>query len=222
MALAIAWSAVSGQHRALYPIPESNLVVEPFEIPHDWPRAYGLAVGPCYTAAIWAALDPETGVVYLYHEYNGVDCAPQVHAQAIRSVGKWIPGLLDPTADGRNQTDGFRLIKMYRESGLRLTAVEDLVDSGTLEVLQRMSSGRLKVFASLKDYWNEFRCCGRREKGRIVTESAPLQNAIRLLLVNGISIMSTEPTPKDRSLEPWYRDDRWQESTRRDPLGWME
>jgi hypothetical protein len=144
-----------------------------------------------------------------------------VHAQAIRSRGGWIPGLLDPTADGRNQTDGYRLIKIYRELGLNLTGVEDLVDSGTLEVLQRMSLGRLKVFASLKDYWNEFRCGGRREKGRIATEGVPLQNATRVLLVNGISRMSTEPTPKDPSFEPWYRDDRWRGSTPKDSLGWM-
>ena len=108
---------------------------------------------------------------------------------------------------------------MYRESGLNLTAVEDLVDSGTLQVLQRMSSRRLKVFPSLKNYWNEFRCCGRREKGRIVTESTPLQNAIRLLLVNGISRMPTEPTPKDRSPEPWYRDDCWQGERPQRPIG---
>src|SRR5215469_11329187 len=190
MALAIAWSAVAGQHRALYPIPESDLVVEPFEIPHDWPRAYGLDVGPFCTAAIWGAVDAENDVVYLFLEYIGADCAPLVHAEAIRNRGGWIPGLLDPTADGRHQTDGYRLIKMYRELGLNLTAVEDLVDSGTMEVLQRMSLGRLKVFASLKGYWNEFRCCGRRDKGRIATEGVSLQNATRVLMVNGISRMS--------------------------------
>jgi terminase large subunit-like protein len=37
-ALAIAWSAVSGQHLAVYPVPESDLIVPPFEIPAHWPR----------------------------------------------------------------------------------------------------------------------------------------------------------------------------------------
>jgi hypothetical protein len=105
--------------------------------------------------------------------------------------------------------------------GLKLKAVEDLVDSGTLEVLQRMSSGRLKVFASLQAYWDEFRGFGRRERGRIVPDSAPLQNATRLLLTSGISHVSTEPIPRDPNLEPWYRFDPCGGKSHEDPFGWM-
>ena len=55
IALAIAWSAGSGQHLAVYPVPESDLIVQPFKIPAHWPRAYGLDVGWRGTAAIWGA-----------------------------------------------------------------------------------------------------------------------------------------------------------------------
>jgi hypothetical protein len=40
---------------AIYPVPESEIVVDPFEIPLHWPRGYGLDVGWNRTAAIWGA-----------------------------------------------------------------------------------------------------------------------------------------------------------------------
>src|SRR5262245_49589320 len=43
-ALMIAWSAMAGQQRAIYPILESKLIVKPFDIPDHWPVAFGLDV----------------------------------------------------------------------------------------------------------------------------------------------------------------------------------
>src|SRR5215467_13831811 len=40
---------------AIYPVPESEIVCKPFEIPRYWPRAYALDVGWNRTAAIWGA-----------------------------------------------------------------------------------------------------------------------------------------------------------------------
>ena len=219
MALAIAWSAVSGQHRAVYPVPESDLIVAPFQIPPHWPRAYGLDVGSRSTAAIWGALDRESGVVYLYREYCGKDCAPSVHTQAIRSPQQWISGVMDPVGNGRNQMDGYRLIRMYRQLGLNLNAAEDLIDSGILEVWERMSSGQLKVFASLENYVEELRWYRRDERGQVVTEGAHLQNAARCLVASGISQMRTEPVPKAR--DSWYTPNAWRSNGRSDGTDWM-
>jgi phage terminase large subunit-like protein len=41
MALAVAWSTVSMQHRLIYPIPDARIVVNEFKIPEHWPRAIG-------------------------------------------------------------------------------------------------------------------------------------------------------------------------------------
>jgi hypothetical protein len=37
--------------------------------------------------------------------------------------GDWIPGLIDPAANGRNQVDGYQLIQMYRNLGLALESL---------------------------------------------------------------------------------------------------
>jgi hypothetical protein len=93
MALAIAWSAVSAQHRAIYSMAESQLIVPPFAIPADWLRAYGLDIDCRSTAAIWGALDRQSDVLYLYDEYLGKGGEPSAEAEAIRSRGAWIRGV---------------------------------------------------------------------------------------------------------------------------------
>jgi hypothetical protein len=191
MALAMAWSAVSGQRRLIYPMPDSAIVVKDFAIPDHWPRAYGLDIRWLTTAVIWGARDPESDVLYLYSEYLR-EAEPAVHAAAIRARGLWIPGLIDAQANGRNQVDGARLIQMYRDLGLKLQTIDNPLESGVVNVWQRMHSGRLKVFASLAEYLDERRLYRRDERDQIVKERDNLQDATRCL-VNGINRLCTKP-----------------------------
>src|SRR5439155_11605939 len=124
-----AWSAVSGQHRLIYTLPDRDIVFSEFPMPDHWPRAYGLDIRWHTAAASWAAGDPESNVLYLYREYYG-DADPAVQVAAIRARGDWIPGLIDPAANGRNQVDGERLIQIYRKLGLHLEAINNPLESG--------------------------------------------------------------------------------------------
>ena len=44
-------------------------VVTPFPIPGHWPRIVGIDPQGAFTAAVWLAFDPGSGVLYLYREY---------------------------------------------------------------------------------------------------------------------------------------------------------
>ena len=195
MALAMAWSGVSGQHRLIYSIPDHDIVVKDQPIPDHWRRAYGLDIRWNTVAAIWGALDPGTDVLYLYGEHWG-EADPAIHAAAVQAHGDWIPGVIDPSANGRDPTDGERLIQIYRKHGLHLQAVDSQIESGILEVCQRMSSGRLKVFASLVKYLEERRVYRHDERGQVVKERDHLQDALRCL-VAGISLMRTKKVKRD-------------------------
>ena len=70
---------------AIYPVPESEIVVDPFQIPDWWPRVYGLDVGWNRTACVWGAIDRESATVYLYSEHYQGQSEPSVHAHAYRS-----------------------------------------------------------------------------------------------------------------------------------------
>ena len=195
MALALAWSAVSGQRRLIYPSPDQDVSVSEFPIPAHWPRAYGLDIRWNTAAAIWGALDPEADVLYLYSEYSD-DGDPALHAAAIGSRGEWIPGLIDPEANGRDRMDGGRLIQYYQKLGLLLQYRDNSIESGILEVGQRMRSGRLKVFPSLTKYLEERRLYQFSENGLVLNERNNLQDATRCLVV-GLSAFITKPEKEE-------------------------
>lgn len=182
---------------AIYPIEESEIIVEPFEIPHHFPRAYALDVGWNKTAAIWGAYDRESDCWYLYSEHYRGHAEPSVHAKAIRARGKWIPGCIDPAARGRTQDDGTVLIDQYRENGLELYLAENALESGLLEVFERMSTGRLKIFSTLRNFFAEFRIYRRDENGKIVKSPDHLLDTARYLIMTGRDIMTNEPVNDD-------------------------
>jgi len=153
---------------AIYPIGESEFVVDPFQLPVYWPRAYGLDVGWNWTAAIWGAWDRESDTVYVYTEHYRGQAEPSVHVAGIKARGDWIPGVIDPAAAGRSQKDGSQLLEDYQALGLDLEPAEHAVESGLFSVWERLSTGRLKVFRSCENWLKEFRVYRRDERGRIV------------------------------------------------------
>jgi phage terminase large subunit-like protein len=128
---------------AIYPVPESEIVVDPFELPSHWPRVYALDVGWNRTAALWLAHDRDTQTVYAYAEHYRGQAEPSVHANAIRAKGDWIPGVVDPAARGRSQRDGEQLIKDYKDLGLNLTPADNTREAGIQMVYERLSGSRL-------------------------------------------------------------------------------
>lgn len=153
----------------IYPVPESVFVCEPFEIPKHWPRSYGLDVGWNRTAAIWGADDAETDTEYWYSEHYQGEEQPAVHAAAIKARGN-LPGAIDPASFGRGQADGRQVVQLYRDAGLDLQPAVNAVEAGILHVWERLSTGRLKIFSTLRNTLSELRLYRRDEKGKIIKE----------------------------------------------------
>lgn len=188
---------------AIYQIDESLIKVDPFAIPKHWPRGYGLDVGQ-HTAAIWGARDPDTDVLYYYHEYFRDD--PQasltVNADAIKAAGEWIPGFCDPAANGRAQTDGQRVMEMYKRQGLHLENADNGVSAGIYDVWDRMTSGRFRAFTSLARFWAEIRLYRRDEKGNIVKGFDHMMDAMRYD-TRAVQKFRTPPAPpRPQIIEP--------------------
>lgn len=178
---------------AIYPVAEEDIVVEPFELPVYWRHAYGMDVGWNRTAAIWGALNPETDVLYLYHEHYQGEEKPPIHAAAIKAPGSWIPGVIDPASRGRGQDDGEQLLRIYHELGLVLSIADNSVTAGIYDVWTRLSTGRLKVFKTLQYWLEEYRIYRRDEKGGIVKAKDHLMDSTRYLVRSGIQIAAQRP-----------------------------
>ena len=171
---------------AVYPLAESEFLVDDREIPANWPRAYALDVGWNRTAALWGARDPNTQVTYLYAEHYRGQAEPPIHAAAIKTRGDWIPGVIDPSSAGHGQHDGKQILKLYKDHGLDVMPADNDVDAGILAVWQGLSTGSIKVFKSLQHWRTEYRMYRRDEKGRIVKENDHLMDSTRYLILSGM------------------------------------
>ena len=171
---------------AIYPVQESEIAVDPFEMPPYWKRVYAMDVGWNRTAVIWGAIDPDSGIVYLYSEHYQGQAEPAIHAEAIKGRGKWIPGVIDPASRGRSQFDGEKLFNTYKELGLELLKAKNAVEAGLYVVWQALSGGRLKVFKTCRNWFAEYRIYRRDANGHVVKENDHLMDATRYLMMSGL------------------------------------
>ena len=178
---------------AIYPVAEEEIKVKPFLLPAFWPRAYGMDVGWNCTATVWGAQDPDSKVWYLYSEHYKGQAEPSVHAASIKSRGEWIAGAIDPASRGRSQKDGQNLLESYIQLGLILTKADNSVESGLYDVFELLSTGRLKVFSTLPNWFKEYRLYRRDEKGHVVKEHDHLMDATRYFVTTGRNIARTKP-----------------------------
>lgn len=185
---------------AIFPVPETDIVVVDFELPKHWPRGYGLDVGWNRTSAGFHAWDRESDIVYRYSEHYRGQAEPSIHAVAIQARGEWIPGVIDPAARGRSQKDGQQLMQNYTDLGLDLDIAFNGVEAGLLEMWQRMSSGRYKVFKSCQYWLAEYRLYRRDEKGQVVKGFDHAMDDSRYFVMSGLERAIVKPV--DAPAEP--------------------
>ncbi len=184
---------------AIYPVPESEVIVDDMPIPDHWPKGFSLDVGWNRTSAGFHAWDRENDIIYRYSEHYRGQAEPSVHADAIKARGVWIPGVIDPAARGRSQVDGLQLMQMYKDLGLDLDIANNAVEAGIYEMWQRLSTGRYKVFRSCQKWLEEYRIYRRDEKGRIIKGNDHALDESRYFCMSGLARAKVKPAEKTKS-----------------------
>jgi phage terminase large subunit-like protein len=178
----------------IYPISSEHYIVDDFQVPKYWRKAYGFDIGWNNTAAVFGAWDEANDIIYIYSEYKQGESQPVVHASAIKARGEWLKGVIDPAARGRSQIDGTTIFSLYKQEGLKLYLANNAVEAGIYEVWDRLNTGRLKIFKSCTAIQKEFNLYIRDEKGKIVKKNDHLLDALRYLCLSDRNVWSFMPS----------------------------
>ena len=171
----------------IFPVAEDTIKVPPFMLPKYWPRLGALDFGWDHpSAAIELAYDTESDVVYVTKCHRASHQSPAMQAITLKPWGTWLPWSWP--RDGRRETlegAGIALAKQYGEHGLNMLGTHAQfsdgsvsVEAGIMEMLDRMQSGRFKVFDTLNDWFDEFRLYHRKD-GIVVKLRDDIMSATR-------------------------------------------
>jgi len=171
----------------IYPVAEEMITCERRDIPPHWARIGGIDFGYSTSfAAVELAWDRDNDTIYVNRTYKVSQQTPVFHAAALRPWGKDLRWAWP--RDGRRETlegAGIPLARQYTEQGLEMlhepAAFQDggaSVEAGIMEILDRMQSGRFKVFKHHLDWLSEFRLY-HRQNGKIHKEHDHLLDATR-------------------------------------------
>lgn len=193
----------------IYPIAEEKILCDPIAIPKHWPRLGALDFGFDHPfAAGELCHDKDTDTVYLTRTYRAREEIPALHCAALRQWGDWLPWAWPHDGLNREKTSGEPLADDYRKNGLKMlpekASFEDgstSVEAGILELLERMQTGRFKVFRHLEDWLQEFRLY-HRDEGKIVKERDDLMDMTRygimMLRFAKVKPATAKPTAKPK------------------------
>lgn len=188
----------------IFPVAEELIACEPFRLPRYWPRLGALDFGWDHpSAAVELAWDTEADVVYVSKACRASQQTPAMQTLTLKPWGEWLPWAWP--RDGRRETlegAGVALARQYSAHGLNMLSRHAQfpdgsvsVEAGLMEMLDRMQSGRFKVFSTLLPWFEEFRLYHRKD-GQVVKLRDDLMAATRyrklaLAFVNGSGTLPT-------------------------------
>ena len=174
----------------VFPIPEEDIVCEPFSIPRTWPLIGGMDFGYDHPfGAVKAAWDRDSDTFYICSDYRQRESTPIIHSAAIRPWGESMPWSWPHDGLQHDKGSGEQLAEQYKRQSLNMLPERATFDDGTngveagvSDMLQRMQTGRWKVFRTCGLWLEEFRLY-HREDGKIVKERDDVLSASRYALM---------------------------------------
>lgn len=175
---------------AVFTVPESAFVVPAFAIPAHWPRIIGIDLGFDHPfGAAQLAFDRDADAAYVTHTHQASRQTIAQHAQALKPWGTEVPVAWPHDAAAHDRQSATTYAELYRQHGLNmLWEHATFADGGygleasIADVIDRLESGRLKVFSHLTDLLDEMRGYHRKD-GRLVKEEDDVLAAVRYALM---------------------------------------
>ena len=155
----------------VFPLDEDDIKVDAFAIPAHWPVIGGIDFGWDHpTGATKLAWDRDADILYVTNSYGKREATPVIHAAALKPWGATMPWSWPHDGLQHDKGSGEQLAAQYKAQGLNMlperATFEDGsngVEAGISEMLDRMQTGRWKVFSHLEDWFAEFRLYHRKD-----------------------------------------------------------
>ena len=173
--------------------------------PREFARIRGIDFGYDHPfAAVELVYDRDGDIIWVTRAFRQRESTPVIHAAAIRAWGmEWVPCAWPHDGLAHDKGSGDALATQYRAQHLNMLRDRATfpdggsgVEAGLMAMLDRMQTGRFKVFAHLNDWFEEFRLYHRKD-GKIVKEHDDLMSATRYALMM-LRFASTEPVRRQR------------------------
>ena len=170
----------------IFPISEEQITCDPFQIPAYFKQIGGIDFGWDHpSAGVKLAWDVDNDIIYICNAHKAREQTPVLFAAAVKPWGSWLPWAWPHDGLQHDKGSGEQLAVQYANQGLKMLKDRATFDDGTngveaglMDMLDRMQTGRLKVFKNLTDWFDEFRLYHRKD-GKIVKEYDDLMSATR-------------------------------------------
>lgn len=160
-------------------------------IPRNWKRLCGLDFGRGEhpMGLTWIAYDVVTDIIYVYDCEKTKNKSAAENSSIIKKKGEWIP-VTYPHDFNRDTGVGSKYREVYKAEGLRLTPTHaqdkdgsNRVESGLIEIRNRMQSGRFKVARHLSEWFKEFQTYRYGDDGKPIKENDDILDSTRYAVV---------------------------------------
>ena len=174
-------------HGRIYDIGEDDITCQPFAIPPHWFVIDGMDFGYDHPQAqIQLVWDKDGDVFYLTRAWKRSQVSPIVAWGAVKSWAEGVPtawpsdGLQTEKGSGKQQK------AYYSEAGFKMLYEHatwpdgsNSVEAGLFELRDLMIAGKFKVFAGLRDFFDEFLQYHRDPNGKINKARDDILDAVR-------------------------------------------
>jgi len=174
---------------AVFKIKEEEIKIAAFDIPYFYAQICGIDFGIDHPgAALWLAHDRDRDIVYVTDCYKKSGQDALYHSEAIKSRGNWIPCSWPHDGMNRDKGNAEPLYKAFKKHGVRMLRRSSRyseakggpqsVEAVVIDILERMKTGRFKVFSHLDLFFEELRMYHRKD-GVIVPKKDDIMAAMR-------------------------------------------
>lgn len=143
----------------------SDIIVDDFDIPSNWLRMIAFDYGLSDDAAfIFAAIDPEAGVVYIYKELTtnnvDIDALSELYFRGKKDIpdgGMAYPPIIDPKSGPKRDYNKKSLIDHFLERGIYFEPGTVSVETRVMQTNSYIRAGKIKIFKGCSELIGELR-----------------------------------------------------------------